>query len=134
MYWGPWLALSRSFHQLEHTVLLAVVQQMNTNMARLMTFLSPLSLLTTAGMALWYRALHLQTAFYLATAGFLLLLAAVVITVQVEVPIVKRMITWTTATLPADWEQQRDKWQRNHVTRVLCGLGGLILLLCAALL
>ena len=134
MYWGPWLALSRSLDKLEPSAFLAVVQRLNNNMASIMTLLSPLSLLTTVGVIVWYWTDNNRTSFYLAVTGLLLLVLAVFVTVSIEVPIVKRIVTWTVTTLPTDWQQQRDKWQRNHITRVLTGLGGLILLLCAAIL
>lgn len=134
MYWGPWLALSRSLDKFEPSAFLAIVQRLNNNMASLMTFLSPLSLLTTAGVTVWYWLNSKWTSFYMGVAGLLLLALAVVVTVFIEVPIVKRIVTWTVEALPTDWQQLRDRWQRNHVSRVLSGLGGLILLLCAAIL
>lgn len=134
MYWGPWLALSRSLHKFEPRVFLGIVQRLNINMSSLMTLLSPLSLLTTVGVCVWYWIDNHEQSLYLAVAGLFLLIVAVIVTVLIEVPIVKRIVTWTENTLPSDWQQQRDKWQRNHISRVLSGSVGLILLLCAAIL
>ena len=53
----------------------------------------------------------------------------VAVTVLVEVPMVKEMVTWTVATLPANWQQVRDRWVRFHVIRVVAGLASLVLLL-----
>ena len=47
MYWGPWLALSRSLATLEPPVFLAIVHRLNLNMAPLMTVLMPVALLST---------------------------------------------------------------------------------------
>lgn len=134
MYWGPWLALSRSLDKFEPAAFLSVVQRLNNNMAPLMTALSPLSILTTTAVTVWYWINHNHISFYLVLFGLFMLVAAVVVTVTIEVSIVKRIITWTITTLPDDWKQQRDKWQRNHISRVLSGLGGLVLFLCAAIL
>ena len=47
MYWGPWLALSRSMNTFAPEIFLAVVHRMNKNMAPLMTALMPVALLST---------------------------------------------------------------------------------------
>ena len=134
MYWGPWLALSRSLNKFEPTAFLAVVRQLNRNMAPIMTVLSPLSVLTTAATAVFYWLAHEYRQLYFTVGGLLFFIIAVVVTVVIEVPIVERIVTWTVTALPVDWEQQRDKWQKNHVTRVVSGLVGVVLLLCAAIL
>lgn len=134
MYWGPWLALSRSLDKFEPSAFLAVVRQLNLNMAPIMTVLSPLSLLTTAIMAVLYSFSRQYVSLYFTLGGLLLFAIAVMVTVAIEVPIVKQIVTWTEATLPVDWQQQRDKWQQNHVLRVWSGLIGLVLLLCATIL
>jgi len=85
-------------------------------------------------MAMLYLSNQEYISLYFTVGGLLLFIVAVVVTVTIEVPIVKRIVTWTDISLPADWEQQRDNWQKNHVLRVLSGLIGLVLLLCAAIL
>lgn len=47
MYWGPWLALSRSMATFEPEVFLPVVARMNRNMGPLMIVLMPIALLST---------------------------------------------------------------------------------------
>ena len=74
-----------------------------------------------------------MTAFYLTVAGLVLFAFAVVVTVTIEVPIVKQILTWTETTLPPDWEELRDKWQRNHLWRVAASIVGLILLIAAVM-
>ena len=133
MYWGPWLALSRSLNTFEPSVFLPVVKRLNDNMASLMTVLSPLSLVTTVAAAVCFFVDNRMTGFYLTVAGLVLFALAVIVTVTIEVPIVKQILTWTETTLPPNWEKLRDKWQRNHLWRVAAGITGLILLIAAVL-
>jgi hypothetical protein len=51
----------------------------------------------------------------------------------VEVPIVKQIAGWTLPTLPDNWQQLRDRWVSFHVVRIAAGLGGLVVLLVAAI-
>jgi len=62
-----------------------------------------------------------------------LFLAALVVTVLIEVPIVKQIVTWTDSTLPDKWQQLRDRWGAFHVIRVFAGIAGLVLLVVGAI-
>jgi uncharacterized membrane protein len=94
-------------------------------MGPLMTVLSPLSLLTAIPvLVLSYHDQSLTFCFTL--AGLVLFLLALVVTVAIEVPLVKQIITWTETTLPEDWQQLRDRWGKFHGVRVLAGITGLI--------
>src|SRR5882672_8197486 len=96
MYWGPWLALSRSIATFEPEVFLAIVQRLNRNMAPLMTALLPLALLSTLPvLVLEYGG----WAFYLTLTGFVLFAVTLLVTGLVEVPIVKQIVTWTPRAL-----------------------------------
>ena len=133
MYWGPWLALTRSLQEFRPSVFLAVVNRLNQNLASLMTVLSPLSLLTAIPvLALSYNSGQMLT-FWFTIAGLLFFLLALIVTVAIEVPIVKQIVTWTETTLPSNWKALRDKWGSFHVVRVGAGLAGLISFLIGAL-
>ena len=124
MYWGPWLALSRSLKTFNPEVFLAVVDRLNQNMAGLMTILTPLSLLSILPvLALSYA--RQPVTFFLYLAGFFCFLIALLVTVLIEVPIVKQIVTWTVQALPHNWEQLRDRWGALHVVRVVAGIAGL---------
>ena len=132
MYWGPWLALTRSLQEFRPSVFLAVVNRLNQNMASLMTALSPLSLLTAIPvLALSYNSGQMLT-FWFTIAGLLFFLLALIVTVAIEVPIVKQIVTWTETTLPSNWKALRDKWGNFHIVRVGAGLAGLISFLIGA--
>jgi hypothetical protein len=132
MYWGPWLALTRSIRTLKPEVFLDVVDRMNGNMESLMTILTPASLLSIAAV-LVFSYNRQPTTFYLNSTGFILFGLALLVTMFVEVPIVKQIVTWKAGTLPGNWQQLRDRWGAFHIVRVVAGIGGLLVLVAGAI-
>jgi uncharacterized membrane protein len=132
LYWGPWLAVTRSMSTFEAPVFLALVQRMNRNMGPLMTVLMPVALASTVPVLVLSYGNRPET-FGLTVAALALFVLTLMVTVAVEVPIVQRMATWTPATMPDDWQQQRDRWGSFHLLRVLPAAAGLVLLVVGAL-
>jgi uncharacterized membrane protein len=132
MYWGPWLALSRSMRTFKPEVFLDIVDRMNRNMESVMTVLTPVALIAVAPVL--FISYHEQPrTFYLTLAGFALFVAALVVTMLIEVPIVKQIVMWTVETLPGNWQQLRDRWVAFHIIRVVAGIGGLAFLVAGAM-
>jgi hypothetical protein len=59
---------------------------------------------------------------------------ALLITLIVEVPIDNQIEGWTVTTLPANWQQLRDRWEWFHAIRSWVSVLCLALLLGGALL
>jgi uncharacterized membrane protein len=133
MYWGPWLALTRSLSTFEPKVFLKIVQGLNRNMEPVMTILTPLGLLSIIPVLVISYDTKPET-FYLTLAGFIMFVVALIVTMLVEVPIVKQIVTWTDSTLPDNWQQLRDHWGAFHIIRVVTGIAGLILLVLGAII
>jgi hypothetical protein len=51
------------------------------------------------------------------------MIAVLVITLTVEVPIDNLIANWTEATLPADWQEIRARWSIFHTVRTFLALG-----------
>jgi uncharacterized membrane protein len=132
MYWGPWLALSRSMRTFKPAVFLDIVDRMNRNMESVMTILTPVALISIAPV-LFFSYNEQPRTFYLTLAGFALFVVALVVTMLIEVPIVKQIVTWTIGTLPGNWQQLRDRWVAFHIIRVVAGIGGLGFLVAGAI-
>jgi hypothetical protein len=132
MYWGPWLALTRSMATFEPDVFLPIVDRMSRNMAAVMTVLVPMALVSTVPVLVLSYGAHPST-FWLTAAALALFVLTLVVTVQVEVPIVRQIETWTVSTLPDDWRQLRDRWGSFHLLRVGPAIVGLVLLLVGAI-
>jgi uncharacterized membrane protein len=132
MYWGPWLALTRSIKTFKPEVFLDVVDRLNGNMAGLMTVLTPAGLLSILPVLFLSYGDRPMT-FYLNAAGFISFVVALLVTVLVEVPIVKQITGWTVTTLPENWTQLRDRWGSFHIIRVVAGIAGVAFLVAGAI-
>lgn len=116
----------------EPDVFLAIVDRLNRNMAPVMTVLIPAALASMVPvLVLSYN--ERPVTFVLTLAALALFLVTLLVTVAVEVPIVKRIVTWTAPTLPDDWRHLRDRWGAFHHVRILASLAGLFLLLAGAI-
>ena len=133
IYWGPWVALTRTLARLDVEIFLPVVRELNANLGRLMTVLVPVTLLAQVGLLVVDSA-RSPVSLTLAAVAFVLFLVTVVVTMATEVPIVKRVITWQTESVPSNWRELRDRWVSFHLLRVIPGLAALVLYVAAAML
>jgi hypothetical protein len=132
VFWGTWLGLSRSMASLAPEVFLTVGHTMIVNLGTIMAILMPAAILAVLPVLyLTYR--ERSRAFYLTLAGFGLFIAALLITLMVEVPIDNQIEGWTVTTLPDNWQQLRDRWEWFHFLRSWVSVLGLALLLGGAL-
>ncbi|MGP0030369.1 MAG: anthrone oxygenase family protein [Acidimicrobiales bacterium] len=132
LYWGPWIALTRTMAVLSPEVLIVVVKRMSQNMAPIMTALMPLALLSGVPVLILSFDIYPHT-FWLTLAALALFVVTFIVTVVVEVPIVTKIDSWTPATLPEDWERLRDRWGSFHLLRVVPAIAGLVLLVVGAI-
>ncbi|MBC7998349.1 MAG: DUF1772 domain-containing protein [Leptolyngbya sp.] len=98
-----------------------------------------------AAMPAWYALtliLSLALAFILrgnSPAGTLALIASalfvvsIIFTVLLLVPINNKIVKWDLDSLPGEWQQLRQRWDRLHVFRVVILFVAFILLVLAAL-
>jgi uncharacterized membrane protein len=127
LYWGPWLALTRSMATFEPEVFLPILKRMNRNMAPIMTAMLPLALVSTVPVLVLTFHKHSET-FYLTVAALILFAVTLLVTMVIEVPIVTALDVESVSALPSDWRERRDRWMAFHLFRVVPALAGLILL------
>ncbi|MCA5892314.1 DUF1772 domain-containing protein [Isoptericola sp. NEAU-Y5] len=96
-------------------------------LGRLMPFWYITSTLLVAGTAMVQPA---AAAVAWTAAG--LLLVSVVMSVALLVPINNRSKTWTPETVPADWRDQKRRWDGLHVVRVVVIVAAFALVTVAA--
>jgi uncharacterized membrane protein len=125
VFWGTWFSLSRTMSQLSPETFLAVGHEMIQNLGTLMAILLPFALLSALITLVLARQEGHAAAFRWVAAGFLLMVAALVITLAVEVPIDNRIQTWTVATLPADWRSIQSRWELWHTVRTFASIAAL---------
>jgi uncharacterized membrane protein len=133
VFWGTWLGLSRSMASLTPETFLTIGHMMIGNLGTIMAILMPTAILAVLPVLyLLYR--ERSRALYLTVAGFALFVIALLITLIVEVPIDNQIGEWTVTSLPANWQQLRDRWELFHAIRSWVSVIGLALLLGGALL
>ena len=132
VFWGTWFSLSRSIASIRPETFLEIGHTMIGNLGRPMSILMPAALISSVIVivALFRRG---RAAFYLATAGFLLMAGALVITLVVNVPIDYEIKQWTVNTLPGDWTATRDRWEFYHGLRTFISIAGLACVVASAL-
>jgi uncharacterized membrane protein len=126
VFWGPWVALTRSIATFDTETFLAIGYRLNLNLAPLMTVLMPLSLLSTATTLVLSYGDRPGT-FYASLAGLVLFVVALAVTMTIEVPIANKVKSWSSSPLPDNWRQLRDRWASVHLIRVVTGIAGLAL-------
>jgi uncharacterized membrane protein len=131
VFWGPWLALTRSIDTFPPEVFLVIVHRLDKNLGGVMSVLFPVTLVSMVPVIV--LSFGRPESFALEVAGFVFLVLALVVTAAIEVPIVKQIRGWTDSTMPPNWAQLRDRWVSFHLLRVLPGILGLSLLVAGAL-
>ena len=132
VFWGPWIALSRSFATFKADIFLEVVKRMNKNLEPVMTVLMPVTILSII-LVLFFSFNVRSASFYLTLLGLVFFVISLIVTMIVEVPIVKQIASWDISTIPNNWQELRDKWISFHSIRILSGLLCFVLLLCSVI-
>lgn len=121
--WGTWLSLARTMTDYDAATFLADGKHMIDNLAVIMAVLMISAVVIgLVAVVLLFRS-RSTTAAWLAVIGLLLMIAVMVITLAVEVPIDNLIANWTEETLPADWQQIRARWSTFHTVRTFLSLG-----------
>lgn len=126
VFWGTWFSLSRTMGRLSPETFLAVGHEMIRNLGVPMAILLPLALLSALVTLALQRSGGRTAAFWWMAAGFLLMVAALVITLAVEVPIDNQIETWSAATLPADWRSIQARWELWHTIRTFLSIAAVV--------
>ena len=121
--WGTWLSLARTMTNYDAATFLADGKHMIENLAMIMAVLMISAVVIgLVAVVLLFRS-RSTVATWLAAIGLLLMIAVLVITLAVEVPIDNLIATWTEATLPKDWQEIRARWSAFHTVRTFLSLG-----------
>jgi uncharacterized membrane protein len=131
--WGTWLSLARTMTRYDATTFLTDGKHMIDNLAAVMAVLM-ISAIVVGLVAVFLLFRHRSTtAAWLGLASLLLMVAVIVVTLAVEVPIDNKIKTWTPATLPADWKDIRARWAAFHTLRTFLSLAAVAAAVGAAL-
>jgi len=131
--WGTWVSLARTMTGYDPTVFLADGKHMIANLASLMPILMISAVVLNLLLIVLLFRRSATAAAWLTTFALLAMIAVLVITLAVEVPIDNQIKVWTTATLPSDWADIRQRWANFHTLRTFVSLGGVAAVVAAAL-
>ena len=133
VFWGTWFSLSRSIASITPDSFLEIGHLMIANLATPMSVLMPAALISSVIVLLLLVRHARGSAFYLTALSLLLMIAALVVTLTVNVPIDNDINQWTRNTLPSDWMAIRDRWQVYHTVRTLASIASLSCAVASAL-
>ena len=125
VFWGTWFALSRTMHTFSAETFIAIGKQIMQNVATGMAIMMPLGILGVLVLLLM-AGNRKKAHFYWLLSTLILFVAALVITLAIEVPIDNQIRTWTADSVPADWQVTRDRWQFYHTDRTFLSLAGMV--------
>ena len=121
VFWGLYFALSRSHHVFTPTELAKVARTIVANLEVPMRNISLLCL-ALMGLSIAFYPDKTGWGFYAVIISLPLIIAALIITTAVEVPINNQVVTWTNGNVPAGWENLLNRWQRYNVVRTILAL------------
>jgi uncharacterized membrane protein len=133
VFWGTWFSLSRSIASIRAETFLDIGHTMIGNLGGPMSLLMPAAIVSVGVVAALLYRRGRSTAAGLAGLALILLIAALAITLSVNVPIDSQIAKWTPGTLPADWQAIRDRWEFYHGLRTFLSVAGSGCLFASAL-
>ena len=131
--WGTWLSLGRTMTQYDAATFLADGKHMIANLGAAMAVLMIAAIVAGLLVVVLLFRYRSTTAAWLALAGLLLMVAVLVVTLSVEVPIDNRINGWSATTLPRDWQHIRARWAAFHTLRTFLSVGAVAAAVGAAL-
>jgi len=123
VFWGTWFTLSRSIESFTPDEFIHIGKVIIANVAVPMRLIMPSGILLIL-LSLWFCQQKKATGFYMGVLSLILVVATLLITILILVPIDNTIKQWTAATIPADFEQIRYKWKTYHAIRTFLSLAG----------
>jgi uncharacterized membrane protein len=121
LFWGTWFAMSRTMETFSVAEFIHIGKTIISNVADPMKIIMPTCILLMA-ISMWRHQQKSSIDFYLIVSAFVLLVAALIITVDIEVPIDNQIKQWTAETTPSNWEAIRDRWEFYHTVRTFISI------------
>jgi uncharacterized membrane protein len=133
VFWGTWYSLSRSVAPMDPGTFLQAGRLLMDNLGGPMSVLLPAAIASAAPVLyLLYRQKQ-SAALVFGAIGVTLMLGALVITRDVNVPLDYLFSDWAVETLPANWHVNRDRWEFFHGLRTVLSIAALAGVLASVL-
>lgn len=121
VFWGTWFTLTRSLETFSAEEFIHIGQTIISNVAVPMRIIMPLGIILMF-MSLWPERHRKTTAYLFGWLGCILIVAVLLITLIVLVPIDNDIKEWTASTIPSTWTDLRHKWSVFHTVRTFASL------------
>jgi uncharacterized membrane protein len=121
VFWGTWFTLTRSLEVFSAAEFIHIGKTIIANVGGPMAVLMPLTLAAML-VATWLRFKKDKRSFYLHLISLLLMVATLIITLMILVPIDNQIATWTPETVPGNWESLRTTWDNYHTVRTFTSI------------
>jgi uncharacterized membrane protein len=121
VFWGTWFTLTRSLANFTAPEFIHIGKVIIANVAVPMSIIMPLCILFLI-LSCWYYPKKRTAGFYFCISALILIIITLLITLVILVPIDNQIKEWTAATIPADWEALRLKWENFHTMRTFTSL------------
>ena len=125
VFWGTWFTLTRSIEDFSPDEFIHIGKVIISNVAIPMRIIMPLGILFMLLSVLIYRQKG-TVGFYTGVLSLVLVIAVLLITLIVLVPIDNDIKAWTASSLPADFEAIRLKWKNFHAARTFLSLASFL--------
>jgi uncharacterized membrane protein len=133
VFWGTWFTLTRSIQVFSPAEFIHIGQTIISDVAVPMRILMPLCIVFMI-LSAWLYPTKGSTGFYFNVASIILIIATLLITLLVLVPIDNQIRLWTAATIPADFSSLRERWESFHSVRTLTSLASFVSLALSIIL
>jgi len=121
VFWGTWFTLTRSLSEFQPSEFIHIGKAIIANVATPMKILMPAGILLVA-FSVWLKRKNDQARFFFGVLSLILIVAVLLITLFVLVPIDNDIKTWTESTIPKYFESIRAKWKSYHAVRTFLSL------------
>ena len=126
VFWGTWFTLTRSLESFSNAEFLHIGQVIIQNVAIPMRFILPGGIVFMIISLMIFRNKN-SIYFYCGVLSFLLLIAVLLITLIVLVPIDNNIAVLQAATVPVDFDAIRATWKDFHAIRTYLSLASFLL-------
>jgi uncharacterized membrane protein len=121
VFWGTWFTLTRSIETFSPAEFIHIGQTIISNVAVPMRILMPSSIVFMI-ISAWLYPMKKSAGFYFNIAANILIIATLLVTLLVLVPIDNQIRVWTGSAIPPEFTSLRDTWQWFHSLRTMTSL------------
>ncbi len=127
VFLGHKMGISIARHNLTPQSFVQLGQSIHVNFSRVMPVLTIGAVLSTMLWSVLLRGSWRTVHFWLVSVASIEMVSTVILTRAVNVPINNQLMTWSTATPPANLKELWEPWEKVHTIRTILALSSFVL-------